>query len=139
VDLVDDLLEVAADQRLEQPGETRVTPHRVKYWLVIRGPLNHPYQRLAASLRPRDIVEEIAVAKAAPVRDPFGIKLVQRGGEFGHLVWIEKAANDRIPVAPILRELGVNLFTLVDRPPLRNAHRALPGLFREYSSSLRFP
>src|SRR5260221_8362057 len=46
VDLVDDLLEVAADQRLEQLGEAGVEPDAIEYRLVVGRPLHHPDERL---------------------------------------------------------------------------------------------
>ena len=71
VDLVDDLLDVAPDQRLEQSREARIEPHRVERRPVIGRPLHHLHQRAALALR--DLVEEIAVAEAAAVRHAFGM------------------------------------------------------------------
>src|ERR671918_618756 len=42
VDLVDDLLEIASDQRLEQPADPSVEPDAVEDCLVVGRPLHHP-------------------------------------------------------------------------------------------------
>ena len=106
MDLVDNLLEVAADQRLEQVDEPRVEADGVEHRLVIRRPLHHPDDAFAP--RPRDIVEEVAVAEASAVRDALGVKLVGRGRDLADLIGTEKAANDGITVAPIMREIGLD-------------------------------
>src|SRR6476469_1652215 len=105
MNLVDDLLEVAPDQWLEQLGKTPVEPDAIEHRLVVGRPLDQPHTRLA--VRPtRDIVEEVAVAEAVLVSDTLGVKLIRRGRDFGDLALVEEAANYRVPVAPIMREVG---------------------------------
>src|SRR3546814_3937771 len=58
--LVDDLLEVPPDQRLQQPRDAPVEPHRIEQRLVIGRPLHHPGEPVALAVG-RDVVEEVAV------------------------------------------------------------------------------
>ena len=97
VDLVDDLLDVAPDQRLEQGGEAGIEAHRVERGAVVGGPLHHLHQRSAGPLR--DFVEEIAVAEAAAVRDPLGMDGVDLRADRGDLPGAEETADDRVAVA----------------------------------------
>ena len=81
MDLVDDLLEVAPDQRLEQSREARIEAHRVERWPVVGRPLHHLHQRAAPTLG--DLVEEIAVTEAAAVRHALGMDAVDVGADRG--------------------------------------------------------
>src|SRR3546814_11873136 len=45
--LVDDLLQIAADQRLKHIGDPPVEPHRIQHQLVIGWPLHQPHDRRA--------------------------------------------------------------------------------------------
>ena len=97
VDLVDDLLDVAADQRLQQSREARIEPDRVEHGPVVGRPLHHLHPRAALALR--DLVEEIAVAEAAAVRDAFGMDGVDVGADRLDLAGREEAPDDGISVA----------------------------------------
>jgi hypothetical protein len=97
VDLVDDLLDVAPDQRLEQSREARIEAHRIEHGPVIGRPLHHLHQRAALILR--DLVEEIAVTEAAAVRHALGMDAVDIGADRGGFPGREEAADDRIAVA----------------------------------------
>ena len=81
MDLVDDLLEVAPDERLEKLGDARVEPHPIEHRLVIGRPLHHPDERRAIGAG-GDVVEEIAVPEAPPVAHAFGIELVGGFSDF---------------------------------------------------------
>ncbi len=122
VHLIDDLLEITADQRLEQVNEARVQPDTVQHRLMIGRPLDHPHQRLASVPLARDVVEEIAVAEAPSVRRAFGVDLVQRSSDFLDFAAAEKAANDSITVAPIMREIGIDPGRILAPQCLRRTH-----------------
>src|SRR5687767_2001707 len=62
MDLVDDLLEVGPEQRLQQPGNSEIEANGVEHRLMIGRPLHHPDQRLAGPTLGY-IVEEISVTK----------------------------------------------------------------------------
>jgi hypothetical protein len=47
------------------------------------------------------------VAEAPAVRCAFGIDPVQRAGDFIDFIRAEEAADNRISVAPIMREIGI--------------------------------
>ena len=120
VDLVDDLLEVAPDQRLEQRREARIEPHRVEHRLVIGRPLHHPHQRRAVRAV-GDLVEQIAVPEAAAVRDAFDVELVGRLPEKAGLRRGKEAADDDITLRPeqpdiIVRD-AIQPLTLPPLPP----------------------
>src|SRR6476646_5744084 len=107
VDLVDDLLEVVSDQRFEQFGEPRVEADAIECRLMVGRPLNQPHQGLIPDI-PRNIVVEISVPKAAPMRDAFSVDLFQASGDLADLFRTEKAADDGISVPPILRQVRTN-------------------------------
>src|SRR5438270_6086841 len=135
MDLVDDLLEVVPDQRFEQLGEAGVEPNSVKHRLMIGWPLHHPHQRLAAARFPGDIVEEVAMAEAAPVGDAFGVELVQSCRNLAKFVCIEEAADYRISIAPILRQIRNCAVRLISPQRLRS-HDISPHPQWEDTSSL---
>src|SRR5947209_19622357 len=102
---------------------------------MVGRPLNHPDQRLAAFTLTRDIVEQIAMAKAAAVRCSFGVKLVERCADFLELGRIEKTPHDRIAVAPILREIGRYTCRLIASQTLRTTHGMSPPPQGEHTST----
>ena len=120
VALIDDLLEVAADQRIEQLREARVETYRVEHRLMIRRPLDHPHQRLAAVMLTRDIVEQVAVAETAAVRRALRIELVDGGAELAQLAWREQAAHHRIALAPVMRDISMDADRFISSQRLRS-------------------
>src|SRR6185295_4125259 len=106
--------------------------------LMVGRPLRHPHQRLAGGVR-RDIVEQIAVAEAAPVGPGFGMDLIDCRGDVGDLVSSEHAADDRVTVPPIMRQIGIYVAVTVDPQALRRTHHPSPRPREEYINSLTFP
>ena len=104
VDLVDDLLDVPPDQRLQQGREARIEPHRVEGGAVIGRPLHHLDPRPGLALC--DLVEEVAVPEAAAVRHALGVDGVDLGADRRHLSGREEGADDGITVP--VPGLGVN-------------------------------
>src|SRR5260221_3067291 len=88
---------------------------------MIRRPLDHPDQRFTSAAL-RDLVDEIAGTKAAAVRVALGVNLVGCGRHFPDFRAAEKAADDGISVAPILREIGSYLDRFVASQTLRITH-----------------
>jgi hypothetical protein len=103
VDLVDDLLEVGPDQRLEQARDPDVEADGVELRLMIGRPLRHADERLVGA--GRDVVEEVAVAEAAPVGPALLVHLLDRGRDTFDLGRREKAANDRISFPPVALDM----------------------------------
>jgi hypothetical protein len=68
-------------------------------------PLDHPHLRRPFSAR-LDIVEQIAVAEAAAVRDALVMDLVDRRADRRDLGGREQLADDRIAVAGIISDPG---------------------------------
>ncbi len=90
VKLVDDLFQVAADQRFEDSKPAWVAAHIV----------HHADQRRSVGVR-RDVVEKVAVAEAAAVRDPLGMHCVHRRTDRLDLCRRKHALHDGIAVFAI--------------------------------------
>src|SRR5258707_15084623 len=101
---------------------------------MIRRPLDHPDQRFTSAAL-RDIVEEIAAPKAAAVRLALGVNLVGCGRDFPDFRTAEKAADDGISVAPILREVCSYLDRFIASQTLRITHGISPAPAGEDTST----
>jgi hypothetical protein len=125
VDLVDDLLEVASDERLKNLDNARVEPHPIEQRLVIGRPLHHADQRPSIGAGGH-VVEEVAVPETPPVAHSFGVELIGRFGDFRDLVGAEETPDYRVTVAPVLREILLSGCRR-DRPQrLRATHDSPP-------------
>ena len=93
MDLVDDLLEIASEDRFEKARDPPIEPDTVENSLVGR-PLHHPHQRVAFPAG-HDIVEQIAVPEAAPMLHALGMDLVRGRGDFVDLAALEQTTDDR--------------------------------------------
>ncbi|KAI1692905.1 diguanylate cyclase, GGDEF domain-containing protein [Ditylenchus destructor] len=100
VQLVDDLLEIGADQRREDGVVARIEPDGVERGIVIGGPLDHADERRAVGIG-GDIVEEVAVPEAAAVRHPLFVDLIDRGADRRDFSGREHATDDGIALVQI--------------------------------------
>jgi hypothetical protein len=106
VHLIDDLLQIAADERRQKLGEAAVEPDRIQHGLVVGWPLDHRH-RGPSVLGRRYPVEEIAMPEAAAMGDTLCMQRVDRGADRADLIGAEHAAHDREPFASIMSDIIV--------------------------------
>ncbi len=96
--LIDDLLKVAADQGLQDLKQPRVASRALQGRVDPGGPLG-----VAEDAAQRRVVRqaevEIAIAPASPVRHGLGENAVEGFRQRRHFAFIEDAGDDRIAVA----------------------------------------
>ena len=109
VHLVDDLLEIDADQRPDDCQHARIAAHLVEHGIEIRRPLHVaddvPDRRIGG-----DPPEDVAVAEASRMGESLGPDAIERIGHHRHLVRPEDAADDGIAALPI----GADVLGFVD-------------------------
>src|SRR6185437_8878420 len=100
--LVDDLLDVAADERLEDREIARVAAHALQRGIDISRPLHEPHD--AAELRVRaEPVEQIPVAEALGMRHAGRPMAIEPRRDLGDLGSGKDAAQHGIALGAVLR------------------------------------
>jgi hypothetical protein len=108
VELVDDLLQVAPEQRLQHARQAAVEPDGIEHRLVPGHPLDHPHLRRPVILR-RDIVEQIAVAEAAAMGDALFMDLIDGRADRRNFGRREQVTDDGVTVAGIIGDISGRL------------------------------